>query len=70
MGVSVRSSDSTAAAGGGGGGDRKEVTEPVPQPGAAPRATGHDFKTPARPTMSEMLKNIGSVKLRTIDAVR
>ena len=69
MGVSVRSSDSTAAAGGGGG-DRKEVTEPIPQPGAAPRATGHDFKTPARPTMSEMLKDIGSVKLRTIDAVR
>lgn len=63
--MSVRSCDSAGA-----GGEVREVSQPVPQPRAAPQATDQDFKTPARPSMSEMLKDIGSVKLRTIDAVR
>lgn len=60
--MGVQSSHSSGAGG--------EIREPVPQPRAAPQATNQDFKTPAKPSMSEMLKDIGSVKLRTIDAVR
>ena len=51
------------------GSDIREASQPTPQP----RGTGppeQDFKTPARPSMSEMLRDIGSVKLRTVDAVR
>ena len=49
----------------------RELTQPTP----APRPGGgkpcnQEFKTPARPSMTEMLKDIGSVKLRTVDAVR
>ena len=62
--MGVRSSDSA------GGSEVREVSQPAPQPRAAPRPPDQDFKTPARPSMSEMLKDIGSVKLRTIDAVR
>lgn len=62
--MGVRSSDSAA------GSEVREVSQPVPQPRAAPRPPDQDFKTPARPSMSEMLKDLGSVKLRTIDAVR
>ena len=62
MGMGIQSSDSAGAGG--------EVREPVPQLRAAPQAIDQDFKTPAKPSMSEMLKDIGSVKLRTIDAVR
>ena len=65
--MGARSSDGIA-----GGGDMREASQPTPQPvpRAAPRPPNQDFKTPARPSMSEMLKDIGSVKLRTVDAVR
>lgn len=63
--MGVRSSDDSAA-----GSEVREVSQPVSQPRAAPQPPDQDFKMPARPSMSEMLKDLGSVKLRTIDAVR
>lgn len=50
-------------------GDTREASRPAPQPRVG-KPSGPEFQTPARPSMSEMLKDIGSVKLRTIDAVR
>ena len=46
-----------------------EDVEPTPQLRAT-QPSEQELKTPARPSMSEMLKGIGSVKLRTTDAAR